>query len=93
MSPGSSGSDTLKLLVATADLEAAAEEMAGEPRIGVDTEFLREKTYHPRLCLIQVATSQSIWLVDPFAGIDLAPLAKALGHRRCRSSCTRAGRT
>lgn len=52
--------------------------MAREPRLGIDTEFLREKTYHPRLCLVQVATRDGIWLIDPLAGIDLAPLSEVL---------------
>jgi ribonuclease D len=68
----------LKLLTSTTELEAAVEQMARHPRIGVDTEFLREKTYHPKLCLVQVATSDGIWLVDPLAGMDLAPLARVL---------------
>ncbi len=40
----------------------------------VDTEFLREKTYFPKLCLVQVATEHAIALIDPLAGIDLEPL-------------------
>lgn len=43
----------------------------------VDTEFHRERTYHPRLALLQVATPAGIWLVDPLA-VDPAPLAVVL---------------
>jgi len=68
----------LKLLTETAALREATDEMAQAPRLGVDTEFLREKTYHPRLCLVQIATENSIWLVDPLANLDLAPLADVL---------------
>ena len=43
--------------------------------IALDTEFIREKTYRPQLCLIQVATEDVIACVDPIAlGDDLAPL-------------------
>lgn len=42
--------------------------------IAVDTEFLRERTYYPQLCLIQVATPEWACCVDPLAGIDLGPL-------------------
>lgn len=59
-----------------ASLATLVEAVRGQTRIGVDTEFLREKTYHPRLCLIQVATPEGIWLVDPLAPVDLKPLAE-----------------
>jgi ribonuclease D len=40
----------------------------------VDTEFVREKTYYPQLCLIQIATSEQVACVDCLAGLELAPL-------------------
>ncbi len=40
--------------------------------IGVDTEFMREKTYFAQLCLVQVATSEDIHFADPLKGVDLA---------------------
>jgi ribonuclease D len=42
-----------------------------ENRIGVDTEFMRERTYNAQLCLVQVATAQRIYCVDPLAGQPL----------------------
>lgn len=42
--------------------------------LAVDTEFLREKTYFPKLCLIQVSTGQEIVVVDPILIDDLTPL-------------------
>lgn len=47
-------------------------------RIAVDTEFLRERTYFPRLCLVQVATADVLAIVDPLTGLDLAPLWEGL---------------
>lgn len=47
--------------------------------ITVDTEFLRETTYWPKLCLLQVATPENAVIVDPLAdGIDLSPFFKLL---------------
>jgi ribonuclease D len=40
----------------------------------VDTEFVREKTYYPQLCLIQVGTGTQVACIDCLAGLDLAPL-------------------
>lgn len=50
-----------------------------------DTEFIGELTYHPKLCLIQIATSQRVALVDPMAGIELDPLWDVL----CDSAVTK----
>lgn len=51
-----------------------AETRAGG-RFGLDTEFLREKTYRARLCLVQVATAEGVYLLDPLADLPLEPLA------------------
>jgi ribonuclease D len=38
-----------------------------------DTEFISEMSYHPRLCLVQVATPERLALIDPIAGLDVTP--------------------
>ena len=43
-----------------------------------DSEFIGENSYHPRLCLIQIATTDSVWLIDPMAGLDLTPFWELL---------------
>ncbi len=71
-------------LVTTAeDLAALVEELVSVPRYALDTEFHRERTYWPRLALVQVAwepapgAAVAIALVDPLA-VDLEPFAKVL---------------
>ena len=62
---------------------AAFCERASHSRIlAVDTEFLREKTYYPKLCLIQVATHEESACVDPLAIEDLSPLKALLVDER-----------
>lgn len=46
--------------------------------LAIDTEFLREKTYYPKLCLVQVAAGDDIAAVDPLRVRDLSPLAALL---------------
>ncbi len=57
------------------------QQIASASYIAVDTEFLREKTYYPRLCLIQVATSDHIACIDPLVtDIDLTPVIDIIYH-------------
>lgn len=66
---------TYRLITDTATLSAACEAFATESFIALDTEFMRETTYWPQLCLAQIAGATDTVLVDPLApGIDLAPL-------------------
>jgi ribonuclease D len=53
--------------------------LAASARVGLDTEFLRERTYRAQLCLLQLASAQEAVCVDPLALADLAPLAQVLG--------------
>ncbi|MGH2365140.1 MAG: ribonuclease D [Chloroflexota bacterium] len=62
----------------TGDVAAVAVEARATGRLGLDTEFLRERTYFAKLCLVQVATPRAITLIDALAGCDLTPLAEAL---------------
>jgi ribonuclease D len=62
--------------------DAAIARLAGHlgaaPYIGLDVEFMRERTYRPQLCLLQVATTEQIACVDPLAGASLEPLRPSL---------------
>jgi ribonuclease D len=49
------------------ELVPCCEYLASCGRFGLDTEFVGEDTYHPRLCLVQVATAERLIVIDPFA--------------------------
>ena len=55
-------------------LQEFLDEIEGEKTLALDTEFVREKTYYPKLCLIQIATPDRTVCVDTLADLDLAPL-------------------
>jgi ribonuclease D len=55
----------------------------GAPLVAIDTEFVREKTYYPQLCVIQVATREHAACIDCLAPIDLAPLFARLFRPEC----------
>ena len=55
-------------------LELVCQRLRQEPWIALDTEFVRERTYYARLCLIQIATSDKLFCVDPLATEDLSAL-------------------
>ncbi|HBR68653.1 MAG TPA: ribonuclease D [Rhodospirillaceae bacterium] len=57
-------------------LNEVCQSLAGHAFLTLDTEFLREKTYYPKLCLIQIGTPEGqAWAVDPLDGdMDLQPL-------------------
>jgi ribonuclease D len=73
----------MKLITTTHELEALCKELKKEKYITVDTEFLREKTYYPKLCLIQIASENHEFAVDPLAdGIDLSKLFKIFANKK-----------
>ncbi len=59
-------------------LPALAAALGAEGQIGVDTEFLRERTFFPQLCLVQIAAGGRIWCVDALRSGDLRALAPVL---------------
>jgi ribonuclease D len=63
-------------------LEAFISKSEGTSVLAIDTEFLREKTYYPQLCLIQFATEEDEVIIDPFAPLDLTPLIPLLTDER-----------
>ena len=73
----------MRLIVTTEELAQACESLGQHPYVAVDTEFIREQTYWPRLCLIQLAGPQDEVLVDPLAArISLQPFYDLMANAR-----------
>ncbi|MBK5227488.1 MAG: ribonuclease D [Actinobacteria bacterium] len=62
---------TERFLTSQSDVDELVEAAHGAGRVGLDTEFMREKTYRARLCLLQVATPDDLVLIDPLENVDL----------------------
>ncbi len=60
------------------ELPALARALESQSLIGLDTEFLRERTFFPKLCLLQLAAGGAIWCVDTLRGGSLETLVPAL---------------
>src|SRR5581483_6261017 len=56
-----------QLVAAPDELAACLEHLAAAPVVGFDTEFVGEDAYRPELCLVQVATAERLFVIDPFA--------------------------
>ena len=71
------------LITTSADLAAVCERMARHEFVTVDTEFLRETTYYPLLCVAQMATDDEAVVIDALApGIDLAPFYQLMANEK-----------
>src|SRR5262247_1106420 len=64
----------MDVITTTGDLVAVCSRMAKQPFVTVDTEFLRETTYYPLLCVAQMASPEEAIVIDALAtGLDLTP--------------------
>jgi ribonuclease D len=73
----------MHLITRQDELSAAIERLAASDFVTIDTEFIRETTYWPELCLIQLAAPGVSALIDPLAdGIDLAPFFGLMADER-----------
>ncbi len=74
----------MHLIANQEELNTACGILSEAPYITIDTEFMRERTYWPKLCLLQLARADGDWgkeavyLVDPLAEIDLAPVFRLM---------------
>ncbi|KXV72382.1 ribonuclease D [Acetobacter cerevisiae] len=68
-----------RLISTTDDLATTLTRLRAEPYLTIDTEFMRERTYWPEPCLVQIGGVQEVVLIDTMAdGLDLAPLAELM---------------
>ena len=73
----------MKLITTTDALADACARFAAQPFVTVDTEFLRETTYYPLLCVAQIASTDEAVVIDTLAeGIDLGPLFGLMANER-----------
>ncbi|HEX3366941.1 MAG TPA: ribonuclease D, partial [Phenylobacterium sp.] len=70
-------------ITTTAELAVFCEKLKGQPFVAVDTEFMRETTYWPKLCLIQAAGANGVEAcIDPLSEeIDLEPFLQIMRDR------------
>jgi ribonuclease D len=73
----------MDLITTTSELAAVCGRLAQHPVITVDTEFLRETTYYPLLCVVQMASAEQAVVVDTLApGIDLKPFFELMADEK-----------
>ena len=73
----------MRVVTKTAELEELSRELAAHPFVAVDTEFMRETTYWPKLCLVQAAAEGVEAAIDPLAeGLDLAPFLQLMADKK-----------
>jgi ribonuclease D len=73
----------MSIITDTKSLAEFCERLANSAYVTVDTEFMREKTYWPQLCLVQLANDDEAMAVDALAdGLDLAPLLELMANEK-----------
>jgi ribonuclease D len=73
----------MHLISTTADLTAACDALAAHDYVAVDTEFLRETTFWPKLCVVQMAGPDTAVVVDALAdGLDMAPFLALMKNEK-----------
>ncbi|HYX84660.1 MAG TPA: HRDC domain-containing protein [Gaiellales bacterium] len=68
----------IEQITTAAELRPLLDSAAAEERCALDTEFVWERTYAPALCLVQIATTDRLGVIDPLAGAPLEPVAELL---------------
>jgi ribonuclease D len=83
MIPHSVSTLSLQPITATPELEDACRRMAQHAFVTIDTEFLRETTYYPLLCVAQMASDDEAFVIDALVpGIDLSPFYALMANEK-----------
>jgi len=73
----------MQIVTKTRELADLMKALAGDAFVTVDTEFIRDTTYWPKLCLIQIAGEDKEAIIDPLAkGLDLAPFFELMANQK-----------
>jgi ribonuclease D len=73
----------MSLITTTRELAEVCQRLAKHPYVTVDTEFLRETTFWPKLCVVQIASEEEAVAVDALAeGIDLSPFFALMADQK-----------
>ncbi|MEI9899881.1 MAG: hypothetical protein WDN31_06700 [Hyphomicrobium sp.] len=73
----------MRIVSTSEDLTQAVRRLSTGDFVTVDTEFLREQTFWPQLCLIQIASPDEALIIDPMApGLDLGPFWQLMAEER-----------
>ncbi len=75
LSPDRAERASIKTITDNKELHEIIDQFQSAPFLAVDTEFMRERTYYPKLCLVQISDGAIAVAIDPLAkGLDLKPL-------------------
>ena len=70
-------------LIDTGTIDIVSDALFNQNPVAIDTEFMREKTYFAKLCLVQVATIDSIYCIDTLSKLNLEKFWKSLSSSYC----------
>lgn len=74
--------DQIQVVVSASELRTACSLLSAQAWVALDTEFMRESSYYPRLCYLQLAIPGRVYLIDPLQLEDLDPLLAILTEPR-----------
>ena len=73
--------DKINIINYNSTLKKFCKKCIKEKVLAIDTEFVRENTYYPILCLIQIASKNFSALIDPLSDIDISPVLRLLYNK------------
>jgi ribonuclease D len=70
------------VITTQAEFDALLDHVRDAGSFAYDSEFIGEESYHPKLCVVQIATTDRVALADPLAGLDLTPLWRLIADQK-----------